>query len=147
MIRHALAIVAFLALTACGPGFDLNLYETPAAWTPKARAYFAQQSPATKCAILLNSTKAAAADLDHIFSEIRKLGLNRRDIEILRDQEHVYGTGMSYRGLECAGGGKLYPNKAFYSGLGHRWQVPFGSGFVYLEGDGTEAGMRVTAWN
>ncbi|WP_339820055.1 hypothetical protein [Sulfitobacter dubius] len=82
-----------------------------------------------------------------IFSEIETLGFSRRDLEILRDQKTVYGTGMTYRGLECAGGGKLYPNKAFYPGTGHHWQVPFGSGFVYLEGDGTEAGMRVTAWN
>lgn len=141
MIKYVFAFSTVALVAACGPQY--NFYEKPSAWTPETRAEFAQQRPASKCAILLNATKAAGADRASIFSEISKLGLNRRDLEILKDPEHIYGTGMSYRGLECAAGGKLNPNKSFYQGVGHRWQVPFGSGFVYLEGNGTERGMRV----
>ncbi|MEP3688851.1 MAG: hypothetical protein ABJN05_17345 [Sulfitobacter dubius] len=132
MIKHALPFSALLSIAACGTPF--NFYEKPSAWTPETRAQFAQQTPAKRCALLLNTTRAAGADHAYIFSEIKKLWLNSRDIESLRDPKNIYGTGMTYLGLECAGGGKLYPNTVFYPGVGHRWQVPFGSGFVYLEG-------------
>ena len=33
------------------------------------------------------------------------------------------------------------------AGIGHQWQMQLGSSYVYLEGDGTPTGMRVTGWN
>lgn len=80
--------------------------------------------------------------------EFRRRGFSRRDIEILLDPDHLYGTGMSFRGLSCALGYEPSVNDAFYPGAGHQWQAALpGYRFVYLEGNGTKAGMRVTAWN
>lgn len=54
---------------------------------------------------------------------------------------------MSYIGLVCAIGHDMQVNKAFYPSVGHRWQAITGEGYVYLEGDGTPEGMKITAWN
>jgi uncharacterized protein (AIM24 family) len=54
---------------------------------------------------------------------------------------------MTFNGLSCALRFEPRTNKAFYSGIGHRWQAITGEGFVYLEGNGTPEGMRIKSWN
>lgn len=74
-------------------------------------------------------------------------GLKSRDIELLRRRNQSFGTNQSFLGLVCSLGYEPPVNKSFYQGVGHRWQAVLGSQYVYLEGDGSPSGMRVTGWN
>jgi len=82
-----------------------------------------------------------------IISELRRRGLTRRDVELIGSIKNIYGTEMTFNGLSCALGFTPKTNKAFYSGIGHRWQAITGEGYVYLEGNGTPEGMRIKSWN
>jgi len=145
-ITTASALVA-VSLAACST--TMNFQASPSQWNEETYTHFLRQGRSVQCAILQNSSTKSVAPDDQSFisSELKRLGNNKRDIEILMNPTKIYGTGMSYRGLECAAKGSLSRNTSFYSGVGHQWQVPFGSGFVYLRGDGTEKGMKVYAWN
>lgn len=83
------------------------------------------------------------------YDMLRKRGFSMRDAELIAEKGEFYGTRMTYQGLVCSTGTPTQVNKSFYQYSGHQWQVVLGeySDFVYLEGDGTEAGMRVTSWN
>lgn len=98
------------------------------------------------CRRMKNST-VRKADNPFYAEVMRRRGLNARDVEIILDRKADFGTGMTFAGLECSAAMRLRANKSFYQGLGHRWQVPFGGSFIYLEGNGTPEGMRVTSWN
>lgn len=91
-------------------------------------------------------TQEDYADYEKLF---RAWGMSSRDIELLQKRNQSYGTGQTYLGLKCSIASEPRVNKSFYQGIGHRWQAVLGgySEFVYLEGDGTETGMRVTGWN
>jgi hypothetical protein len=91
--------------------------------------------------------QVSAADDEAYRRAFAGRGLSARDVEIILNPSADYGTRMTFLGLQCSAGRPLEVNKSFYQGIGHNWQVPFGSGYVYLEGDGTERGMRVTSWN
>lgn len=82
-----------------------------------------------------------------IEAELRRRGFSSRDREILMNRSATYGTGMSMDGLECAANQRLRVNDSFYPGLGHTWQVPFGTNFVYLKGNGERENMKVSSWN
>ncbi len=82
-----------------------------------------------------------------LLAELRRRGLTGRDIELIGDPKHIYGTGMSFHGLSCALARVPPTNRAFYPGIGHQWQAITGEGYVYLVGDGTPEGMRVRSWN
>ena len=78
---------------------------------------------------------------------LREKGLTRRDVEITRDKSVDFGTGQTPKGLFCSLGYEPNVNKSFLGGK-HRWQAVLNDGdYVYLEGDGTIEGMRVTGWN
>jgi hypothetical protein len=147
MFKFSLAAIAALAVTACGTA--MNFSAPPSAWSSETLSHFHNQGRGIQCRILQNAKARSNSPEDSAFitNEYRRLGLNKRDIEVLNDPEHIYGTGMSFAGLECAAGSNLGKNTAFYPGSGHQWQVPFGSGYVYLRGDGTDQGMKVYAWN
>lgn len=90
-----------------------------------------------------NRARATKADLD-LYAKALRQHLPARDVELIAQRS--YGTGMTFNGLRCLSpNGRV--NDAFYPGVGHRWQVVYGSEYVYLEGDGTPEGMRVVAWN
>jgi hypothetical protein len=82
-----------------------------------------------------------------LVAELRNRGLTGRDVEIISNPKATYGTQMTFNGLSCALRFEPRTNKAFYSGIGHRWQAITGQGFVYLEGNGTPEGMRIKSWN
>lgn len=79
-------------------------------------------------------------------TKIRNMrGLTKRDVELVLGGS--YGTGMTFNGLKCLVGYEPPVNASFYPGIGHQWQAVLGDEYVYLEGDGTAGGMRVTSWN
>jgi len=96
-----------------------------------------------------DSRQAYSADelrrMERVLKERWKL--SARDIELLRKRNHSFGTGQSFVGLVCSMGRNLEVNKSFYQGIGHQWQAVLSSQYVYLRGDGTPTGMRVTSWN
>jgi len=148
MIRtFSTAALAACLIAACTSPY--NFAESPDKWTPETYAHFSRQSGSVKCAMLRNSSSKGLSPTARqvVMKEYKSLGLNKRDLEILSDPDATYGTGMTFPGLECAAGRPLSINDSFYSGSGHHWQVPFGSGYVYLRGDGTKSGMTVHSWN
>lgn len=138
---------AFLA--SCATNEPGALGGPPSHWNAQSLAHFERQSRPIQCRILLNAAEKYLSDEDQSFVRrgFSSIGLNPRDLEILTDAATVYGTGMSFAGLECAAGANLAKHTAFYPGTGHQWQVRFGTDFVYLRGDGTDRGMKVYAWN
>ena len=90
--------------------------------------------------------RRTAADIPIYTAALRQRGLSARDADlILTDQ---VGTGESFLALQCSEGPNMGVNRSFYSGVGHQWQaVTQKFGYVYLSGDGTVLGMRVTGWN
>ena len=151
-MRRFLAVFTMLLVAACGPP-ALTIFDGD------SKAWGATQQDGLRSLPLLGRggvcdlTRRQVNLLGQISSEImlraelKKRGLIKRDIEIIADRESIYGTGMTFSGLSCALGFEPETNKAFYSGIGHRWQAVTGEGYVYLEGDGTERGMRVRSWN
>jgi len=86
-------------------------------------------------------------DLNVLTPILRQQGLSGRDIELLNSRSQAFGTGQTFLGLACSAGYFPQVNKSFHQGVGHRWQAVMGSQYVYLEGDGTNRGMKVTGWN
>jgi hypothetical protein len=148
-------VIAAIALTGCGnPDLGRIMFQTPSGFDEEQRQTFetlpllSQGSELGVCShIRINRAQTTQADREVYRAALNKRGLSRRDAEIVTSTSADFGTGMTYAGLECSADGRLATNKAFYTGLGHRWQVRFGNSFVYLEGDGTPSGMIVTAWN
>lgn len=88
------------------------------------------------------------ADYAALEKRLRGAGLTSRDFELLRNGGQSFGTGQTYVGLVCSLGYEPNVNKAFYPGIGNQWQVVTQyQTYIYLQGDGTERGMRVTSWN
>lgn len=83
------------------------------------------------------------------YATLRKRGFTKRDAELISKKGQFWGTGMTFAGLRCSSGSITKINKSFHQYSGHHWQVVMGdhSEFVYLQGDGTETGMKVTGWN
>lgn len=150
-------LVLALVLAGCAVTPDrFSVVNRPSDWTAETRQAFVSLPTmgyrgvcdiARQVGYAYASPAVFAKDRAILGAELKRRGMTARDRELILDPDVTYGTGMTYRGLECAAGGTLSPNTAYYAGVGHRWQVPFGSGFVYLEGNGTPEGMRVTAWN
>ena len=156
------AICAALALAGCAV---LPPLERPSKWTPEQRQAMqdaAELGPGGLCQAAAqvqgkHQVQLALGDSFTYFTkddrailapEFKRRGFSPRDIEILLDPDHLYATGMSFRGLSCALGYEPPVNDAFYPGAGHQWQAVLpGYRYVYLEGDGTKSGMRVKAWN
>jgi len=90
--------------------------------------------------------KNDAASMKIIAPHLRRAGFTAREVEIASDPRVTFGTGISFTALTCMEDVQVV-NEAFYPGLGHQWQVKVGGSYVYFEGDGTPAGMRVRAWN
>lgn len=90
-----------------------------------------------------------AADRAAMERALTQAGLSSRDIELMRTGRMAYGTGQSFLGLSCSFGFVPRVNTSFYQGTGHQWQavIPEARRYIYLRGDGTPEGMRVTSWN
>jgi hypothetical protein len=128
-------------------------------WTPEDDAAFAQFLPGNEAVAVMRFCqnyrmgRAGGEPLRKIDYEdyekvFRGAGMSSRDIELIRPRDQMYGTRQTFAGLTCSLGYIPEVNKSFYRGIGHRWQVVLpGYNFVYLEGDGTATGMRVTGWN
>lgn len=150
-----------LALWGCGPAPDWQkpFAKNPAAWGPEETAQARKDITGTACALYLRGTWADAAhpltsktltreDIAALEKVMRGSGISSRDMEVIRLRNQSYGIGQSFLGLSCSLAMALPVNDAFYQGVGHQWQVPLiDGGFVYLEGDGTPTGMKVTGWN
>ncbi len=158
-MRYFLIVVLTMA-TACAPRGPEIEYpsllfldkKTPSQFTPEEQAIFeAMPTQGFKgyCwNVVRMSASYSAADRGGVKPILKKRGMSSRDIEIILDPSTAYATGMTFRGFTCKLGYEPEVNKAFYSGAGHQWQVVLpGYSYVYLEGDGTEGGMRITSWN
>ena len=95
----------------------------------------------------INRDGMTSADLAIYRKVFSQSSLTSRDIELMESDS--WGTGQSLLGLTCVLGYLPQINRAFYLGVGHQWQVVTNNNrsFIYLQGDGTETGMRVTSWN
>jgi hypothetical protein len=151
-MRRFFVVFTMLLVAACGPPAPTIFDDDPRAWgaTHQDRirslpllGYGGVCDLTRRQVNLLGQTSAEIM----LRAELKRRGLIERDIEIITDKISIYGTGMTLTGLSCALRFEPETNKAFYSGIGHRWQAVTGEGYVYLEGDGTERGMRVTSWN
>lgn len=152
------AIIGLLAISACGSTPDSFIYlSPPSSWAGEQRE-IALSFPTNRLCRLYktgsynnhlgqNREIYTSSDYAIIGEELRQRGLSRRDLEIIRDSNADFGTQQTFAGLICSLGAIERVNRSFIAGR-HRWQVvTFGGSFIYLEGDGTEAGMRVTGWN
>ena len=146
---QALGVVGFVALVAISGCTPSALDRNPTAWEPVLADAFAKQPYAGQCAWLrqmrANGVTLTAADKAMIEPAMMAAGLTPREIAYAEAGAPSISTGDTYRQVVCHGGTLI--NDAFYSGTGHQWQMRVGSSYVYLEGDGTEGGMRVTGWN
>ena len=69
------------------------------------------------------------------------------DTGLIRYQRGAYGIQQTYAGLVCSTL-SVDTRKSCYQGVGYRWQHALpGNRFVYIDGDGTWTGMRMTGWN
>lgn len=156
-LKFAFAAAALMA--ACGPVDPIRstiLHEPPTAFSAEKRSVVASDLK-TVCYLYQNGGYAtleeqvrrpySAADFKLLEAMMRKHGMNNRDIQLVRSRDQTFGTGQTWKGLTCSLGMVPRVNKAFYPGIGHQWQAIVGSQYIYLRGDGTEAGMRVHAWN
>jgi hypothetical protein len=151
LLKVATTIGAMLAITACTPAptiFD----DDPRQWGAVHQQRIDSLPLLGRNGVCDYARRQANANgLSNaqamLIAELRRRGLTSRDIEIINSGRHIYGTGMSFNGLSCALRFQPKTNKAFYSGVGHRWQAVTGEGYVYLEGDGTPEGMRIRSWN
>ncbi len=89
----------------------------------------------------------SAEDKKLIKSYLTQHGFNQRDVDLLSNEWGTFSTGMSGMGMKCLG--YKIVNDAFYSGVGHRWQMQKtgDTRYVYLKGNGTNKGMIVDSWN
>ena len=151
MKKICLAIVAAASLGACAPQGTSYFFldrKTPSQFTPEELVFFENQFYMTYCQqILAKRAIYTMADRSIASAGLKNRGMSSREIEIILDPTLAYGTGMTFKGLSCSLGYEPQTNRSFYQGVGHRWQAVTGNGYVYLEGDGTERGMRVTSWN
>ena len=151
MRTKIMALSAFTFLTACVSGTSLFFLDnkTPSTFTPEERAFF-DKLPTYDingyCVTVKNKLASyTAADRKIVAAGMHARGLTKRDVELVMDGS--YGTGMTFNGLKCLVGYEPPVNASFYPGIGHQWQAVLGDEYVYLEGDGTVGGMRVTSWN
>ncbi|WP_295450142.1 hypothetical protein [uncultured Pseudophaeobacter sp.] len=148
-----IALLAFLAIPACGL-INAELYDTrPSQWTEQelAIARSADNAFTDLCRIYdlgAQGSGLGEADFKVLNRTLRHYGLTKRDLEILRDPKADIGTGQTFLGLQCQNINDVeIVNRAYYPGTGHQWQVKVGGSYVYLEGNNTNAGMTVYAWN
>lgn len=148
------ALLAFLAVPACAM-VTAELYETPPSqWKEQelAAAQSGERAFIDLCRIYDFGAKGVTglkeADFKVLDRALRQHGLRKRDLEILRNPNADIGTGQTLLGLHCQNPNDVsIVNRAYYPGTGHQWQVKVGGSYVYLEGDNTNAGMAVYAWN
>ncbi len=150
------AIIA-IVLTSCGaPPPELAMVQKPPTqWSlediavvKKTRSVSLRPYEISFCSTIRAwNANWTEADRQIIRTELHRRNYLARDIEIITDPKTDWGTGMSYNGLMCSAGSTLQIKKSFDPGVGHRWQVQFGSSDVYLRGDGKPESMKVYAWN
>lgn len=153
-MRFLLLAVVIVALGACNDPSGTSVAKPPSKMDVNESAVF-NSLPLVSVGFAdsicahwkRNTIFRSEADTPIYSAAMRSRGLTARDVEIITNPNADFGTRMTFRGLECSAGGPLTANRSFYQGLGHQWQVPLGRNFVYLEGDGTPEGMRVTSWN
>lgn len=153
MRKFFAAISAAVVLGGCAVGPAPTIFDDdPRTWGPTHQARLASL-PLLGYGGVCDLTRRQLNDFGQskaenmLEAELKRRGLTNRDIELITDREAIYGTGMTFTGLSCALRREPRTNKAFYGGVGHRWQADTGFGYVYLEGNGTDRGMRVTSWN
>ena len=146
----ALSSIAILAACASGTSLFFLDNKNPSEFSPEERAYF-DGMPSVEgnsyCLAVKNRRASySQKDVSIVGDGLRKRGFSGRDVELILDGS--YGTGMSFPGLVCLVSYEPQVNTSFYPGVGHQWQAVLANGdYVYLEGDGTRGGMRVTSWN
>jgi hypothetical protein len=151
-MKWVFAVFAMLLVAACAPPAPTIFDDDPGAWGAKHQDRI-RSLPLLGHGGVCDLTRRKVNALGQtsaermLRAELKRRGLIRRDIEIITDIKSIYGTGMTFTGLSCALLFEPKTNKAFYSGIGHRWQAVTRAGYVYLEGDGTKPGMRVRSWN
>ncbi len=142
--------------TSAGPN-DRAMIKAPSEWSPEERASFTGTTGFISLCIIyqkggyapgVDLVPLTGADFEIIEVELRKRGLSDFDVAILRQRKgNQLVVGQSFAGLVCEIRRTLKLNKSFSVGVGHRWQAVLPDRFVYLSGDGTSSGMRVTGWN
>jgi len=152
-MRTTLAALSSIAvLAACVSGTSLFFLDnkTPITFTPEERAFF-DKLPTDGingyCVTVKNKLASyTTADRQIVKAGLTKRGMTSHDADLILGGN--YGTGMTFPGLACLVGYEPPVNTSFYPGIGHQWQAVLANGdYVYLEGDGTRGGMRVTSWN
>ena len=151
LFRTAALIGAMLAIIGCAPAptmFDDDPRQWGAAHQERIRSLPLLGNGGV-CDLARGQANALGQSPAQkmLVAELRNRGLTGRDVEIISNPKATYGTQMTFNGLSCALRSEPRTNKAFYSGIGHRWQAITGQGFVYLEGNGTPEGMRIKSWN
>jgi|GEM_PF-5869562 len=144
---HQLLAICVLPLAACVP--SLMPLTIQMAENPERVANLSTAELCQTIRISENSADWSESDKKAAYDLLRKRGFSKRDADLISDKGEYYGTGMTYKGLVCSTGTPTRVNKSFYQYSGHNWQVVLGdhSDFVYLRGNGTESGMKVTSWN
>ena len=165
MRRLTLLVALSVGLAGCveippGTGFGPPLNKRPMDWSEEDDTRYGamlRENPRAGFAAFCANYRQGSAGGERLRQEdyqdyeqvFNAWGMTARDIELIRAREQMFGTDQTFLGLTCSLGYTPRVNKSFYQGIGHRWQAVLGdsSRFIYLEGNGTEAGMRVTAWN
>lgn len=143
-MRLVIAAVIALPLAACMGTSAEQM--NPSQFTPEEHVAFEGKPLEAYCQIISNRVRTyTPADRAVVAKSLKKRGFKARDIELITTGD--FGTGMTFAGLKCVAPYISRINESFYPGIGHQWQVVYGDQYVYLEGNGTEAGMRVTSWN
>jgi hypothetical protein len=146
-------LVLALVLAGCIPAgttFGFLTRKAPSQFSPQELAYFngmPNLGAFGYCDIIAKQYASySKADMAIVRAELTRRGFTKRDADLIL--EGNYGTGQTFKGMTCSLGYSPQVNTAFYPGVGHRWQaVTAGRSYIYLEGNGTPEGMRVTAWN
>lgn len=153
-MRHIFLVLTCGFLVACVAPEPIETFRNipPQSWSEKERLAF-QSAPTFELCTLYQGGFAGGAPLSQadfaIYErELRRRGMTARDIELLQRRSQTFGTGQSWQSLQCSVPSVRIVNRSFYPGLGHTWQTRTSGGqFIYLQGDGTEANMRVRSWN
>ena len=118
----------------------------PSSWSTSARKKFRSMDWDDQCKYVMNLEYSGDFKSAGVLKQnLGSSGIIRRDVDIIVDPEARFGTGMSYYGVQCAGGRIV--NTSYYPGLGHTWQMKLGGSYLYLEGNGRDSSMRVRSWN
>mgnify|MGYP005988705875 CR=1 FL=1 len=157
-MKFAIYALCLFAVAGCvdtsGP-----IYKRPSEWTPADHQAFSATAAGSKLPTLMafcrnyRSGRAGAealtpTDFENYEAIFTGAGMSARDIGLLRSRDQSFGTRQTFLGLSCSLGRIPEVNKSFYQGIGHNWQaIASDYRYIYLKGDGSLTGMRVTGWN